>query len=94
MEEELHKLLLDIDYGIEIDISEYFLLSESSRQEITDEVFNYLYSKGAKENKLFFIIINAVKILKYDAIRAEEYEKADLWNRIEKKFESKTFLFF
>ena len=92
MNPELHKLLLELDYKFEIELDDYFKYDEKSKEELTYAIFEFFIPYIKSEPKGITNVIRALKIMIDEAEYYEEYERADLFQRVKIKYEDLFFL--
>ena len=85
MNNKLFELLMELDIKYEEEISHYFKAPKDIREEIADNIANLLISdtKGIpiKINK----VMVGLKKMIIDLEKREDYEKCDLFTKVEKK---------
>jgi hypothetical protein len=91
MNEQLHKLLLDLDYKFDVEIDNYFELTESDKDELTYTIVEYFTPYAMSHIYAVGNIIRGLKIMIDEAEYYEDYEKAEIFNRCRLKFEEMTF---
>lgn len=81
---ELTRLLLELETKFDNEVHEYFSFTEEKKQELTDLLINYYLNKY-KDNPLQLVqIMNTCKFIIENAEEEENYEKADIFNRVVK----------
>jgi len=87
----LHKILLELDNKFDIDIEDYFGLSDNDKAELTKYVLDH-YVPEINRNPLFAnYLYRAFSIKLQEAEDEQEYEKCDIYTRILITLEDLTF---
>jgi hypothetical protein len=91
MNKELHRLLLELDNKFDVEIDDYFDLSEDDKDELTEAIFLYFLPYAQSHLHALSNIKRGLRIVIDESEMFEEYEKADIFNRALKKYETMTF---
>lgn len=89
MNEEMHSLLMKIQYKFEDDFYEYFNLTEDDKKAIADITADMMASTTIKYSNAPLQVVYTLTDLMLEAEQNEEYEQADLFKRIIKSYKSK-----
>lgn len=91
MNKELHKLMLELEYKFDLELDEYWLLTNEQRDVLTNSLLKffqgYMMSAPWAQDNLRYVVRNMVN----EAERQDDYEKADIYNRLLVKLNRLTF---
>lgn len=76
---------MELDNKFDIDISDYFNLSEKDKDELADIVVGHYFNLIKQDHRNLGIITVSIRVKLEDLIEEEKYEMADLYKRILKK---------
>ena len=91
MNPELHTLLLELDNKFDIELDDYFNLTETEKEELTQAIVSYFLPYSQSHPQALANIRRGLRIVIDEAEYFDEYEKADIFNRCLKKYERMTF---
>lgn len=92
MNPELHTLLLELDNKFDIELDDYFNLTELQKQELTRAIVLFFIPYIQSHPQALSNVRRAIRIVIDESEYFEEYEKADIFTRCLKKYEGMTFL--
>ncbi len=85
MDSRLFKILLELEYKYDIEIKDYFKLTEEDRDYIATVVSNGLIQHGSALPITIHSYLAVINRIIRESEYREEYEKCELFSRIEKK---------
>lgn len=91
MNTELHTLLLELDNRFDIELDDYFNLTEDQKAELTQAIVNYFTPYAQSHFQALANIRRGLRIIIDESEYFDEFEKADIFNRCLKRFEKMTF---
>jgi hypothetical protein len=91
MNQELHTLLVELDNKFDIELDDYFSLTEIEKEELTKAIVLYFIPYSQSHSQALSNIRRGLRWVIDEAEYFEEYEKADIFNRCLKKYEGMTF---
>lgn len=89
---QLEYFLSLVDNRFDIEVEDYFSLSNEERNELAEMIVNYFLPVLEEEPEALKVILIGLDILIGEAEFNEEYEKASLYYDALKKFRELTFL--
>jgi len=91
MNTELFNLMVELEYKFDLELDDYFALTEPQRNELTESLLTF-FSPYINSHRLAkHTLLKALNTMVIESEVYEEYEKAEIYNRFANRVRGLTF---
>lgn len=87
MNPRLHKLLLELDFKYDLNVGDYFSLTEFEKDDMAQLFASYYADIYKNDRKELIHLINFLVVKREEMTRDENYEMSDLYSRFINKLD-------
>lgn len=93
MDPILHKILIDLEYKIDLDITSYFTFTEDEKQQLALRIIEHFIPYIKANPRGLLNLKRGLQQMNIEAVRYEDYEQADIFKRCLTELKDLTFLY-